>query len=63
MFSYFKRTISDFEIAINRFVFFTDIFGRKLGVSFWRYLKGRIENIGIIPDLSVLIRQQSQSPG
>ena len=36
---------------------------RKLGVSFWHYLKDRIENIGIIPDLSDLIRQHSLNPG
>jgi len=36
---------------------------RKLGVSFWQYLKDRIENIGIIPDLSDLIRQHSLNPG
>jgi hypothetical protein len=36
---------------------------RKLGVSFWRYLKDRIEKIGQIPDLSVLIRQQALGPG
>ena len=36
---------------------------RKLGVSFWQYLKDRIENTGVIPDLSDLIRQQSLNPG
>ena len=36
---------------------------RKLGVSFWQYLKDRIENAGVIPDLSDLIRQQSLNPG
>jgi hypothetical protein len=36
---------------------------RKLGVSFWQYLKDRIENTGLIPDLSNLIRQQVLSPG
>jgi hypothetical protein len=36
---------------------------RKLGVSFWRYLKDRIERIGHIPDLSHLIRQQALDPG
>jgi hypothetical protein len=36
---------------------------RKLGVSFWQYLKDRIEHIGQIPDLSVLIRQQALDPG
>jgi len=36
---------------------------RKLGVSFWQYLKDRIEKIGFIPDLSELIRQQALKPG
>ena len=36
---------------------------RKLGVSFWQYLKDRIESIGIIPDLSELVRQQALNPG
>jgi hypothetical protein len=36
---------------------------RKLGVSFWQYLKDRIENTGLIPDLSELIRQQVLNPG
>ncbi len=36
---------------------------RKLGVSFWQYLKDRIENTGIIPDLSELVRQQALNPG
>ena len=36
---------------------------RKLGVSFWQYLKDRIEKIGIIPDLSELVRQQALNPG
>ena len=36
---------------------------RKLGVSFWQYLKDRIEGIGFIPDLSDLIRQHSLNPG
>ena len=36
---------------------------RKLGVSFWQYLKDRIENTGVIPDLSDLIRQHSLNPG
>jgi len=36
---------------------------RKLGVSFWQYLKDRIENTGLIPDLSDLIRQQALRPG
>jgi hypothetical protein len=36
---------------------------RKLGVSFWQYLKDRIENIGLVPDLPDLIRQQTLNPG
>jgi len=36
---------------------------RKLGVSFWQYLEDRIENTGLIPDLSDLIRQQVLNPG
>jgi hypothetical protein len=36
---------------------------RKLGVSFWQYLKDRIEKIGIIPDLSELVGQQALNPG
>jgi hypothetical protein len=36
---------------------------RKLGVSFWQYLKDRIENIGLIPDLSELVRHQILNPG
>jgi hypothetical protein len=36
---------------------------RKLGISFWQYLKDRIEKIGLIPDLSDLIRQQALNPG
>lgn len=36
---------------------------RKLGVSFWQYLKDRIEKIGLIPDLSDLIRQKLLHPG
>jgi len=36
---------------------------RKLGVSFWQYLKDRIEQLGAIADLSDLIRQQALSPG
>lgn len=36
---------------------------RKLGVSFWQYLKDRIEKIGLIPDLSDLIRQSAFEPG
>jgi hypothetical protein len=36
---------------------------RKLGISFWQYLKDRIEHIGCIPYLPELIRQQSFTPG
>ena len=36
---------------------------RKLGVSFWCYLKDRIEKTGLIPDLPYLIRQQALNPG
>ena len=36
---------------------------RKLGVSFWEYLKDRIEKIYLIPDLSDLIREQTLKPG
>jgi hypothetical protein len=36
---------------------------RKLGVSFWEYLKDRIEKINLIPDLSDLIRAQVLQPG
>ena len=36
---------------------------RKLGVSFWEYLKDRIEKISLIPDLSDLIREQALRPG
>ena len=36
---------------------------RKLGFSFWQYLKDRIENIGQISDLPDLIRQQTLNPG
>jgi len=36
---------------------------RKLELSFWQYLKDRIENIGFIPDLSELIREQALKPG
>ena len=36
---------------------------RKLGVSFWQYLKDRIEGVDGIPDLSDLIRQRSLNPG
>jgi hypothetical protein len=36
---------------------------RKLGISFWKYLEDRFENLGLIPDLSDLIRQQNLNPG
>jgi hypothetical protein len=36
---------------------------RKLGISFWKYLEDRFENLGLIPDLSDLIRQQNMNPG
>lgn len=36
---------------------------RKSGVSFWQYLKDRIEKTNLIPDLSHLIRQQALQPG
>ncbi len=36
---------------------------RKLGVSFWQYLKDRIEKTDFIPDLSELIREQTLKPG
>jgi hypothetical protein len=36
---------------------------RKLGISFWQYLKDRIEKNGRIPDLSDLIRQRAFNPG
>ena len=36
---------------------------RKLGISFWQYLKDRIEKIGSIPDLSDLVRQRALNPG
>jgi len=36
---------------------------RKLGLSFWQYLKDRIESIGFIPDLSELIREHALKPG
>jgi hypothetical protein len=36
---------------------------RKLGVSFWQYLKDRIEKINLIPDLSDLIRERVLQPG
>jgi len=36
---------------------------RKLGVSFWQYLKDRIEKIDFIPNLSELIREFALKPG
>jgi len=36
---------------------------RKLGVSFWQYLKDRIEKTGFVPDLSELIREHALKPG
>jgi hypothetical protein len=36
---------------------------RKLGLSFWQYLKDRIEKTGNIPDLSALIRMHALNPG
>lgn len=36
---------------------------RKLGVSFWQYLKDRIEKTNFIPDLSDLIRERVLQPG
>jgi len=36
---------------------------RKLGLSFWQYLKDRIENLGLIPALPELVRQQILNPG
>lgn len=36
---------------------------RKVGVSFWQYLKDRIENVGLIPDLPELVHQQIMTPG
>ena len=36
---------------------------RKLGIPFWQYLKDRDEKIGLIPDLSDLIRQCALKPG
>jgi hypothetical protein len=36
---------------------------RKLGVSFWEYLRDRIEKINLIPDLSELIRERALHPG
>ncbi|CAB1076439.1 hypothetical protein D1AOALGA4SA_4235, partial [Olavius algarvensis Delta 1 endosymbiont] len=36
---------------------------RKLGISFWQYLKDRIEQTESIPDLSELIRVHALKPG
>ena len=36
---------------------------RKLGLSFWQYLKDRIEKTGCIPDLSELVREHALNPG
>ena len=36
---------------------------RKLGLSFWQYLKDRIEKNGFVPDLSELIREHALKPG
>ncbi|HEA69284.1 MAG TPA: transposase [Desulfobacterales bacterium] len=36
---------------------------RKLDVSFWQYLKDRIEEKKLIPNLADLIRQQTLNPG
>jgi hypothetical protein len=36
---------------------------RKLGISFWQYLKDRTENIGLIPDLPDLVRQYALDSG
>jgi DNA-binding protein H-NS len=35
---------------------------RKIGLSFWQYLKDRVEQTNYIPDLSDIIRQQALSP-
>jgi hypothetical protein len=35
---------------------------RKMGISFWHYLKDRIENIGQISPLADLIREQALNP-
>jgi hypothetical protein len=35
---------------------------RKLGISFWQYLKDRIENVGAFPALSWLIKEQALRP-
>lgn len=36
---------------------------RKLGVSFWKYIKDRIYKTGLVPDLSDLIRTYALKPG
>jgi hypothetical protein len=36
---------------------------RKLDVSFWQYLKDRIDEKKLIPNLADLIRQQTLNPG
>lgn len=36
---------------------------RKLGLSFWDYLKDRLENLGLVPQLPDLIYQQELNPG
>lgn len=36
---------------------------RKLGVSFWQYLRDRIKQTNLIPDLSDLIKQCALKPG
>lgn len=36
---------------------------RKLGVSFWQYLKDRIENTEGVPPLASLIREKVENPG
>ena len=36
---------------------------RKLGVSFWQYLKDRIEKTNFIPDLCELVREHALKPG
>ena len=36
---------------------------RKLGVSFWDYLKDRIVGTGTIPALPTLMRQKATEPG
>jgi len=36
---------------------------RKLGLSFWEYLRDRIEKNNLIPELSLLIRERALQPG